>query len=107
MTQTPERSSAHVGVDVDIDVSTMTSDELIAHNLKVVEAHFHNETPETVDKAIALDPMLVDAHLSQGVIKVNLQKWDEARAHFEEALRLSPGSVPARDALEQLKALGH
>lgn len=56
MTQTPERSSADVGVDVDVDVdvSTMTSDELIVHNLKVVEAHFHNETPQTVDKAIAL-----------------------------------------------------
>ncbi|OYO00928.1 nuclear transport factor 2 family protein [Enemella evansiae] len=37
-----------------IDTSTMTRDELIAHNLKVVEAHFHNEAPETVDKAIAL-----------------------------------------------------
>ena len=56
MTQTSERSSADAGVeiDMDFDVSKMTRDELIAHNLKVVEAHFHNETPESVDKAIAL-----------------------------------------------------
>ena len=37
-----------------IDVSTMTRDELAAHNLKVVEAHFHNENPDSIDKAIAL-----------------------------------------------------
>ncbi|MDF3312820.1 nuclear transport factor 2 family protein [Rhodococcus sp. T2V] len=36
------------------DVSGFTRDELIAHNLKVVEAHFHNEAPETIDQAIAL-----------------------------------------------------
>ena len=58
MTQTSERSSVDedldIEVDTDVDVSRMTSDELIAHNLTVVEAHFHNETPETVDKAIAL-----------------------------------------------------
>ncbi|MBS1696713.1 MAG: nuclear transport factor 2 family protein [Actinobacteria bacterium] len=54
MTQTSERSSVDVGVDADVDVSKMTRDELIAHNLRVVEAHFHNETPESVDKAIAL-----------------------------------------------------
>jgi ketosteroid isomerase-like protein len=43
-----------VDVDVEIDVSTLSKDELIAHNLKVVEAHFHNENPESIDKAIAL-----------------------------------------------------
>ena len=54
--------SAPVGTDpslddvdsLDVDVSTMTRDELIAHNLRVVEAHFHNETPESIDKALAL-----------------------------------------------------
>jgi len=38
----------------DVDVSTMTREELVAHNLKVVEAHFHNENPASIDKAIAL-----------------------------------------------------
>jgi hypothetical protein len=46
--------SDHSHVDLDVDVSNMSKEELIAHNLKVVQAHFHNETPESVDKAIAL-----------------------------------------------------
>src|SRR5437660_12516459 len=32
----------------------LTKEQIIARNLKVVDAHFHNETPESVDKAIAL-----------------------------------------------------
>lgn len=40
--------------ETDIDVSGFTREELIAHNLKVVEAHFHNEAPETIDTAIDL-----------------------------------------------------
>jgi hypothetical protein len=38
----------------DVDVSQMTREELIAHNLKVIEAHFHNENPGSIDKAIGL-----------------------------------------------------
>ena len=38
----------------DVDVSQMSREQLIAHNLTVVEAHFHNENPESIDKAIAL-----------------------------------------------------
>jgi ketosteroid isomerase-like protein len=34
--------------------SELTRDEIIARNLSVVEAHFHNENPDDVDKAIAL-----------------------------------------------------
>ncbi|MCY1143679.1 nuclear transport factor 2 family protein [Actinoplanes sp. Pm04-4] len=33
--------------------SELTRDELIARNLAAVESHFHNETPETIDLAIA------------------------------------------------------
>lgn len=47
-------ASDNPDVDPDVDVSKMSKDELIAHNLKVVEAHFHNENPESVDKALAL-----------------------------------------------------
>lgn len=39
---------------LDVDISTMTRDELIAHNLKVVDVHFHNENPETIDKTLAV-----------------------------------------------------
>ena len=34
--------------------SELTPDEVIARNLAVVQAHFHNENPDDVDKAIAL-----------------------------------------------------
>lgn len=37
-----------------VDVSSLSRDELIEHNLRVVEAHFHNENPEDIDKALAL-----------------------------------------------------
>lgn len=34
--------------------SQLTRDEIIKRNLEVVEAHFHNETPEMVHEAVAL-----------------------------------------------------
>ncbi len=52
--ETEKTYTSHGDVDLDVDVSGMTREELIAHNIKVVEAHFHNETPDLVDKAIAL-----------------------------------------------------
>jgi hypothetical protein len=43
-----------IAVDTTIPDSALTREQVIARNLKVVEAHFHNETPEHVEKAIAL-----------------------------------------------------
>ena len=37
-----------------IDTSTLTPQQIAARNIRVVEAHFHNENPDDVDKAIAL-----------------------------------------------------
>jgi ketosteroid isomerase-like protein len=37
-----------------VDTSGMTQQEIEELNMKVVQAHFHNETPDSVDKAIAL-----------------------------------------------------
>lgn len=52
MTTTTDRDA---GDDLlDTDVSTMTREELVAFNIRVVDAHFHNENPDDVDKAIAL-----------------------------------------------------
>lgn len=34
--------------------SARSREETIANNIALVEEHFHNETPETVDKAVAL-----------------------------------------------------
>lgn len=55
MTNVMQQSDTDAVEDIlDVDVSRMTREELIAHNLRVVEAHFHNENPVDVDKAIAL-----------------------------------------------------
>lgn len=43
-----------IEVDTRLPDSALTRDEIIARNISVVEAHFHNETPETVEKAVAL-----------------------------------------------------
>ena len=43
-----------VAVDTAVPDSALTREQIIARNLTVVEAHFHNETPEHVEKAIAL-----------------------------------------------------
>jgi hypothetical protein len=51
-TESPAESPAEF--DAGLDVSGLTRDQLIEHNLRVVEAHFHNENPDDVDKAIAL-----------------------------------------------------
>lgn len=43
--------------DFEIDTrpdAELTREDVIARNLQVVEAHFHNENPDDVDKAIAL-----------------------------------------------------
>lgn len=44
----------HEDLTKSVDTTQMTRDEVIARNLKVVEAHFHNENPDTIDEAIAL-----------------------------------------------------
>lgn len=56
MTTKPEGAATRAADDggLDVDISTMTRDELIAHNLKVVDVHFHNENPETIDQALAV-----------------------------------------------------
>ena len=41
-------------VDTSVPDSRLTRDEVIARNLLAVEAHFHNENPETIEAAIAL-----------------------------------------------------
>jgi hypothetical protein len=43
-----------IAVDTTMPDSALTREQIIARNLQVVEAHFHNETPEHVERAIAL-----------------------------------------------------
>lgn len=51
---TSTQHTTHIDDLLDVDVSTLTTEELAAHNVRVVEAHFHNENPDGIDKAIAL-----------------------------------------------------
>jgi hypothetical protein len=34
--------------------STLTAEQIVARNMAAVDAHFHNENPEDIDKAIDL-----------------------------------------------------
>jgi len=50
-----ERTTAvPMEVDTTVPDSALTRDQIVERNLRVVEAHFHNENPEHVEKAIAL-----------------------------------------------------
>ncbi|MGB7097944.1 MAG: nuclear transport factor 2 family protein [Xanthobacteraceae bacterium] len=71
-------------VDTAAPDSALTREQIIARNLKVVEAHFHNETPDTVEKAVALygDTISWEAP-TRGVVMNNKQEILEAyRAIF-------------------------
>jgi ketosteroid isomerase-like protein len=54
MTRPAEINHVAIVVDTSVPDSALTRDEIIARNLEVVAAHFHNENPETVEQAIAL-----------------------------------------------------
>jgi hypothetical protein len=47
-------TTAPITVDTSKPDSELTRDEIIARNMAVVEAHFHNENPDTVEEAIKL-----------------------------------------------------
>jgi ketosteroid isomerase-like protein len=93
--QDPVACAEDAAMRPDIDVSRMTREELIAHNLKVVEAHFHNEAPDTIDKAIALyGPDIVWEAPNRGVVYTNPADVREAymaifrTVHFNRSITL-------------------
>lgn len=61
---------------------TLTREEVIERNLQVVEAHFHNETPETIQDAIALytDDILWEGP-ARGLV---LESADDALAGYRD-----------------------
>ena len=90
MTTKPEDTAMQAGndVDLDVDTSTMTRNELIAHNLKVVEAHFHNENPESIDKALAVyGPEVVWEAPARGVSYSNAKDVKEGYLGIFSTLR--------------------
>jgi ketosteroid isomerase-like protein len=103
MTTKPEDTAMQAGndVDLDVDTSTMTRNELIAHNLKVVEAHFHNENPESIDKALAVyGPEVVWEAPARGVSYSNAKDVKEGYLGIFSTLRWNRSITLRRFATE-------
>jgi len=71
----------------------------------------HNAYPkakEAVERALALDAQLAEAHTSLGLIKFQYHwDWMRAETEFREAIRLNPNYAPAHHFFaDYLKAMG-
>jgi Uncharacterized protein conserved in bacteria len=69
-------------------------------------ANFYNakETKDAIvyfERAIVLDPKMVDAHLQLGVALLSEKQGDKAKREFKKVIELSPYSENAKQA-EQL-----
>lgn len=88
-------------VDLDVDVTQMTREELIAHNLKVVEAHFHNETPDLVDRAIALyGPDIVWEAPARGILMTDPAAVKDAYLGIYKTVSFNKATTLRRFATE-------
>ncbi|MFE7441040.1 nuclear transport factor 2 family protein [Streptomyces chartreusis] len=82
--------------------SELSSEEIIARNLKVVEAHFHNETPETVDKALELyGPDIVWEAPARGMVYTDPAEVKEAYLGIFRTVRYHRLTTLRRFATEQ------
>jgi TolB-like protein/tetratricopeptide (TPR) repeat protein len=79
-----------------------------ADNGYVPAADGYRRAREAAEKALALDPQLVDAHLAMGSIqRIYDWDWEAADASFRTALDLEPGNAQAlRDASVQARTVG-
>ena len=79
-----------------------------ADNGFVPVAGGYRQAREAAEKALALDPELVDAHLAMGWIHQTYDwDWEAADASFRRALDLEPGNAQAlRHASRQALAVG-
>jgi adenylate cyclase len=68
----------------------------------------YRQAREAAEKALALDPQLVDAHLAMGWIQSTYDwDWEAADASYRRALDLEPGNAQAlRHASRQALAVG-
>jgi ketosteroid isomerase-like protein len=75
---TANKSAEELAADSRPD-SELTDDEIIARNLSAVQAHFHNENPDDVEKAVALytDDITWEAP-SRGVVMTDRDEILEA-----------------------------
>jgi adenylate cyclase len=53
---------------------------------------------QAVMKALAIDPMLAEAHAALGYVKFRIDwNWSDAKKEFEKAIELQPGYAPAHE----------
>ena len=63
-----------------------------------------NEALEEFMATLRLNQTDANAELNLGKVLVNLGRYDEATAHFSEALRLDPDLQEARDSIAAIQA---
>jgi hypothetical protein len=80
----------------------LTRDQVIERNLKVVEAHFHNENPESVDKAIALyaDDVIWEAPL-RGIVMTDPAEIKESYMGIFQTVKFNKTTSLRRFATEE------
>lgn len=67
------------------------------------QAEARQKARQAAEKALALDPMLSDAHSSAGFVKLHFDwDWTGAEASFRQALELNPNDVLAHGGLGEL-----
>ncbi len=85
-----------------VDTTTMTRDEMIAWNLKMVEAHSHNENPYGVDKAIALnEPNIIREGPVPGQVYTDPVNIRQTCREIFETISLNRTTAPRRSEMKQ------
>ncbi len=85
-----------------VDTTTMTRDEMIAWNLKMVEAHSHNENPYGVDKAIALnEPNIIQEGRFRARFTPTRSIFKQICREIFETIRFDRTRAPRRSAMKR------
>ena len=80
----------------------LTREQIIERNMTVVEAHFHNETPESVDKAIALyaDDIIWEGPL-RGIVMTDPVEIKKAYIGIFKTVKVNKATTLRRFATEE------
>jgi hypothetical protein len=102
MMQAPAKHRSH-RKEMTVTEHAVSREDIIARNIAAVEAHFHNETPETVDKAIALydDSEISWEGPSRGVALANHEVVRAAYLDIFKTVKISKSAVLRQFATEQ------
>lgn len=75
-----------------------------AGNAKFLAKKF-DEAIKEYDKAIQMDPNLVEAYYHRGYCYYKKEEWKKARQDFEKASNLDPDSQYGKKSIQMLKRL--